>query len=75
MLFQMKIYYMVYFCLHVFVQCKNDLTLISKTHSSRLEKYVGYSDALILNFNVPIDSHFAAFKFKAEEVALSLFRK
>ncbi|KAF5270209.1 hypothetical protein FQA39_LY08423 [Lamprigera yunnana] len=50
-----------------------DLVLLSKTHTTPLEKYVRYIDSVILHFHVPPDINFVSFKFEAEEIQLSIF--
>lgn len=57
----------------VSTKCEEPLKLMAKSLSSRLYKYTGYVDAVILHYKVLQDSSFVSFKFQAEEVPLSIF--
>lgn len=71
---QKKLYLAVFLCNFIQTYCEN-LKVLSKIHSSFLDKYSSYADVVILNFNVPPDLKFVSFKFEAEEVNLSFFSK
>lgn len=52
-----------------------NLRLISKTHSSPLERYTTYSDSAIMHFDIPENTVFASFGFVGSEEDLSIFGK
>ncbi|XP_076257899.1 post-GPI attachment to proteins factor 6 isoform X2 [Rhynchophorus ferrugineus] len=53
-------------------QNKN-LTLISKSRTTKLDKYESFADAVVLSLSVPENTIFASFKFVGSEEALTIF--
>lgn len=51
----------------------NPLTLISKSRTTKLDKYESFADAVVLSLFVPENTIFASFKFVGSEDALTIF--
>lgn len=69
----MRLLWAVLFYQFVIIYSHEDLNIITKVHSSFLEKYSGYEDVVLLNFLVPTDVSFVSFKFEADEADMSIF--
>lgn len=63
------------FILIGFVSSEDNLNVISSTTSTFLEKYRGYTNAVVMHFKIPEDAESVSFKFVASEVDMSIFGK
>lgn len=58
-----------------YVDCKEDMKLLTRLPKNPMIKYTSYSSVMILHFNIPFDVEKAVFIFKAKDSPTSMLGK
>lgn len=74
---QMALKFLILSCVWLFVPSSSEgkVEMILKTRSAFLSKYEQYQNVVIMRFEIPDQTTFAAFKFVADETDMSIYGK